>query len=179
MSIAGIVSSTFSNNQVGSQYQLTSSQFQQLGQDLASGNLSAAQSDFASLQQSFAQTAVASPSNSNPVAQAFQQLATDLKSGNLTAAQKDYSTIQQDAESARHLHNHHRMRIENGPEQNVLLQDLNQLGQTTAGGASAASPLGAQQAYATLQQDAQQVALGGESELLGSTVASSAVSFLA
>ncbi len=51
MSVSGIFSSSLSNNQVSSQYQLTNSEFQQLGQDLATGNLSSAQSDFAVLQQ--------------------------------------------------------------------------------------------------------------------------------
>lgn len=88
MSVSGIFSSSFSNNQVSSAYQLTQSQFQQLGQDLASGNLSAAQSDFAILEQAFTQpTATLTTSNSNPVAQGLQQLATDLKSRQLVRCQ--------------------------------------------------------------------------------------------
>ena len=153
MSVSGIFSN-MGNSASAISYQLQKSTFQQLGQDLMSGNLSAAQSDFATLQQAFAQpAAISSSSTSNPVSQAFQQLATDLKSGNLSAAQKDYSTIQQDLQSSgRHLHNHHRMRISSGPEQNTLLQDLNQLGQTSSSTSSpSASPVDAQQAYATLQ----------------------------
>lgn len=171
MSVSGIFSS-IGNNQVGSSansYQLQNSQFQELGQDLASGNLSAAQSDFATLQQAFAQPAtVSSSSTSNPVTQAFQQLSTDLKSGNLSAAQKDYATIQQDLQSSfRHLHNHHLPRIGTGPGQNTLPQDLNQLGQTPPSTSSqSASPADAQQAYATLQQ-----AVGAGIETLGTNTA--------
>src|SRR5271157_5323907 len=78
MSVAGIFSSLIGSNQVNSASN-GRSQMQQLGQDLLSGNLSAAQSDFATLQQAFAQSApISSTSTSNPVTQAFQQLATDL-----------------------------------------------------------------------------------------------------
>ncbi len=50
------IGNSFSNGQGGNlSFQLQKSQFQQLGQDLTSGNLSAAQSDFATLQQAFAQ----------------------------------------------------------------------------------------------------------------------------
>jgi len=73
MSIAPL-SNAFSNSPTGAlSHQLQNSQFQQLGKDLTSGNLSAAQSDFAKLQQAFAQTAAPSvTSTTNPVAQAFQ-----------------------------------------------------------------------------------------------------------
>ena len=66
--------------------------------DLTSGSLSAAQSDFNTLQQAFAQTpaATSSSTTSNPVAQAFQQLSSDLKSGHLSGAKQDYSSVQQD-----------------------------------------------------------------------------------
>ena len=129
MSVAGIFSSIIGSNQVGAP-SYGRSQMQQLGQDLLSGDLSAAQSDFATLQQAFAQSAATSSSStSNPVTQAFQQLASDLKSGNLSAAQKDYSTIQQDLQSSRHLHNHHHVKTGGGPDENPLLQDLTQLGQ--------------------------------------------------
>lgn len=71
--------------------------FNQLGQDLQSGNLTAAQTDFATLQQDFSQGATASSTQSaSPIAAAFNQLSQDLQSGNLTAAQQDFTTIQQD-----------------------------------------------------------------------------------
>jgi len=185
MSVSGIFSS-MGNSASAISYQLQNSTFQQLGQDLTSGNLSAAQSDFATLQQAFAQpAAISSSSTSNPVTQAFQQLATDLKSGNLSAAQKDYSTIQQDLQtSGRHLHNHHRMRISGGPDQNTLLQDLNQLGQTSASTSSpSASLTAAQQAYAILQPAAAGVETAGANTvgqyLLTPPVGDLPISFLA
>jgi hypothetical protein len=186
MSVSGIFSSSFSNNQLSSQYRLTNQQFQQLGQDLASGNLSAAQSDFAILQQAFAQpvatTASPASSSSNPLAQAFQQLSTDLKSGNLTAAQKDYSTVQQDLQSqfgSHHLHHHH-MRSGGGAEPNSLLQNLNQPGQDPFSPSTQSAAAGtAQQAYTSLQQLFQQAALSDQSSPAIASVASSPVSFLA
>ena len=93
MSTSGITSS------MSSQMQQIQQEFQQLGQDLQSGNLTAAQSDFTTLQNDLPQTSSTSSSTSqsnNPIAQAFSQLSQDLQSGNLTAAQQDYSTIQQD-----------------------------------------------------------------------------------
>src|SRR5260370_27784714 len=96
--------------------------FQLLGQDLQSGNLSQAQSDFASLQQllpggqqSSQLTPISSAQSNNPLATAVSQLAQDLKSGNLTSAQSDFATVQQNLQQAgpqaraahRHHHHHH------------------------------------------------------------------------
>src|SRR5450755_1201947 len=115
MSISGIQGNTFNPYQFATSN--PAQQFQQLGQALQSGNLSAAQSDFASLQKAFPQSASTSSATSstaaNPLSQAFNQLASDLQSGNLSAAQKDYSTIQQDVQGANggtsgaHSHHHH------------------------------------------------------------------------
>jgi hypothetical protein len=149
---------------------------QKLSQDLQSGNLSAAQSDFATLKAAFSQPAastgtVSTPSTSgastsNPVAQAFNQLAADLQSGNLSAAQKDLSSVQQDLQSqggpsTNHFHHHHRLSTGDGgsTDPNPILQDLNQVGQNL----TSSNLAGAQQAYATLQQELQQFALGGGS----------------
>lgn len=169
MSISGILSSSFLQNQLSSVSSPYQQDMQKRGQDLQSSNLSAAQSDFAILQQAFSQTSATSGSTtssatSNPVSQAFNQLSSDLQSGNLTAAQKDYSTLQQDLQSqvgtGHHLHNHHRIRtpgVGDSGNQNPLLQDLNQLGQSlTSNNLS-----GAQQAYATLQQQLQQSDFSG------------------
>jgi outer membrane protein assembly factor BamD (BamD/ComL family) len=99
MSISGILASTFTHQQSAPPATPYQQQIQQLGQALQSGNLSAAQSDFANLQQAFSQpaptTGPASTNTSTPVNQSFSQLASDLRSGNLAAAQKDFSTIQQ------------------------------------------------------------------------------------
>jgi hypothetical protein len=86
----------------------------QLGDDLESGNLNAAEQDFSALQLDGAQTSAtsgssiasstssssaAAPSN-NPISQAINQLSVDIQTGNLTAAQQDYSNIQQDVPNA-------------------------------------------------------------------------------
>ena len=160
MSVAGILSSL-------SQFQLggptvAKQGLQQLGQALQSGNLTAAQSDFATLQQAFAQTATPSATTSSvtspvsstgssptasPVTQAFNQLASDLQSGNLSASQKDFSNLQQDVQSvngtgsAGNLRHHHHFGGGSGGSgsssaQNTLLQDLNQLGQSPTSSSS-------------------------------------------
>lgn len=65
--------------------------FQQLGQDPKSGNLSAAQSDFTALQQNVTASASAVPSPqaaaspSTAISQDFAKLSIDLQSGNLAA----------------------------------------------------------------------------------------------
>ncbi len=164
MSISGIQSNSF-NSCVGA------NPMQQLGQDLQSGNLSAAQSDFASLQQAFTKSSTAAGTASgatfgnttSPISKAFNQLASDLQSGNLSAAQKDFSTVQQDLKNQNHPTNNLRYRTGTfggsgaSSSQNGLLQDLSQIGQSL----SSSNMTGAQKAYATLQQQLQQYALGG------------------
>ncbi|HEY2118909.1 MAG TPA: hypothetical protein VGH37_06970 [Candidatus Acidoferrum sp.] len=87
-----------------------------MGQDLKSGNLSAAQSDFATVQQDVQQIAQQQSASSahhhhhhhssdsdsqtssqqTAISALFNELGTSLQSGNLTAAQQAYSTLQQD-----------------------------------------------------------------------------------
>jgi hypothetical protein len=120
MSISGILSSGFLQKQLGAPSTPYQQSIEQLSKDLQSGNLAAAQSDFATLQKAFSpspiSTAAASAaSTSNTVAQAFNQLATDLQSGNLSAAQKDFSALQQDLEklsgpgATNRFHHYHRL----------------------------------------------------------------------
>jgi hypothetical protein len=84
----------------------------QLGSDLQSGNLSAAQSDFATLRQDLQQQGAVSShrfhhSHGGPIfenqngqqsgpATLFGELGQELQSGNTAAAQQTYSTLQQD-----------------------------------------------------------------------------------
>ena len=173
MSISAISSSSLLQSQLSAVSSPYQQDMQKLSQDLQSGNLSAAQSDFATLQKAFLQSATTSaststPSTSSPVAQAFNQLASDLQSGNLSAAQKDFSAVQQDMQSPgkltdSHFRHHSRLGLGGGggssdsSSQNSLLQDLNQVGQNL----TSSNLAGAQQAYATLQQELQQFALGG------------------
>jgi hypothetical protein len=174
MSISGILSSSNNPYQVGAASNPYQQDMQKLSQDLQSGNLSASQSDFATLQAAFSQStgSTAATSNSStssaaiftPITQAFNQLATDLQSGSVSAAQKDLSTLQQDFQNpgkltTEHFHHHQHSGGGSGDSstQNSLLQDLSQVGQNL----TSSNLAGAQQAYATLQQDLQQFALGG------------------
>jgi outer membrane protein assembly factor BamD (BamD/ComL family) len=153
MSVSGIFSSSFSDYRTqGTQNNLQKVQqeFQQLGQDLQSGNLSAAQSDFASLQSLEPQGNSNSASQGNgPISQAFNQLSQDLQSGNLSGAQQDYATLQQDVESRVEQGHHHHHHGGGGSEQGAISQAFQELGQALQSGNLSS----AQQAYSTLQQD--------------------------
>jgi outer membrane protein assembly factor BamD (BamD/ComL family) len=171
MSVTGISSSGFSEYGAQSvQKNQVAQEFQQLGQDLQAGNLSAAQSDFTTLQQLVSQAGSATASlaansssqSGNPIAQAFSQLASDLKSGNLTAAQQDFAQIQKDFQNlaaqnqasgdngAELPHHHHR------GGSNSVSQLFEQLGQSLQSG----DLTSAQSTFAALQQDLQQLPVG-------------------
>jgi outer membrane protein assembly factor BamD (BamD/ComL family) len=131
-----------------SQLQQFQQDFRQLGQDLQSGNLSAAQSDFVTLQKDLPQTnsTTSTSQNNSPIAQAFSQLSQDLQAGNLSAAQQDYSTIQQDFQSqASSMHRHHHS---GGGEGSQLSQLFDQLGQDLQAG----NLSNAQSDFTSLQQ---------------------------
>ncbi len=180
MSVSGISSSSFSDYGAQSvQKDQAEQEFRQLGQDLESGNLSAAQSDFSTLQQLTSQSATASSASTstssqsnNPIAQAFNQLATDLKSGNLSAAQQDFAQIQQDFQNeaastdngAELPHHHHRG---GGGESSTISSLFQQLGQSLQSG----NLTSAQSTFATLQQDLQQFSSTGGSAGGGSAAA--------
>jgi outer membrane protein assembly factor BamD (BamD/ComL family) len=105
-------SSSNSTTQSGSQKSNPVSQaLSQLGSDLQSGNLSAAQSDFSTLQNDlqYAQSTQGlhhhrahggpifeNQSGQNSPASLLGQLGQNLQAGNLTAAQQTYSALQQD-----------------------------------------------------------------------------------
>ncbi len=149
MSVAGISASSLFNlnsQSVQTRRQQLQQEFQQLGQDLQSGNLSAAQADFATLQQAGTQNSTSSSQSSHPLTQAFRQLASDLQSGNVKAAQQDFATIQQDLQN-RAAQGHHHHHHGGGGEGAELNQTLQQLGQDLPSG-SLSSP---QQAYTSLQ----------------------------
>jgi outer membrane protein assembly factor BamD (BamD/ComL family) len=163
MSIAGITSNLpfdYGSQTIQSKMRQFQQEFEQLGQDLQSGNLSAAQSDFATLQQYAPETNSSSASqSSSPIAQDFSQLSQDLKSGNLSAAQSDFSTLQQDFQNASATGHHHHHG--SGGGSSAISQLIQQLGQALQSG----SLTSAQQAYSTLQQEFQQFMLtsGGTS----------------
>jgi outer membrane protein assembly factor BamD (BamD/ComL family) len=171
MSVAGLSASSLFNSSAQSQFQEFNQEFQELGKDLQAGNLSAAQSDFATLQQLGPQTQSTFPAQTNdPIAQAFEQLSQDLQAGNTSAAQQDFATIQQDFQNlasqgqtqvAPHHHHHG-----SGSE---ITQLLSQLGQALQSGNLST----AQQVYNTLQQDFEQKQTTSQS---GSTSAGVSVS---
>jgi outer membrane protein assembly factor BamD (BamD/ComL family) len=148
--------------------------FQQLGQDLQSGNLSQAQSDFASLQrllpggqQSSAIASTSATQSTSPLATAVAQLAQDLQSGNLTAAQSDITTVQQDVQQTgqqqgagqAHHHHHHAGSGQSSDQQNAISTLFGELGQSLQSGNLSA----AQQAYSSIQQDFQLFGAGASS----------------
>jgi hypothetical protein len=175
MSVAGIASSILSglsNVHTGpTKFQQIRSEFQQLGQDLQSGNLTQAQQDFSALTNNFpgfSQTgaAPASQASTNPLLQAFQQLGHDLQSANLQAAQQDFTNIEQTVEqnvqqstqrAQGHHHHHHvgnsQSTVSGSQQTNSISQDFSQLAQTL----QTDNLQGAQQAFATLQNDLQQI----------------------
>jgi len=158
MSIAGI-SSTFLINSLSPQQnrlQQFRQEFQQLGQDLQAGNLSAAQSDYAQLQKLGQSSSSLASQSVLPEAQVFGQLGKDLQSGDLTAAQKDFTDIvNQIQNGGLQVHKHHHHHGGSSPVQTIQ-NDINQLGQALQSGNLSA----AQQAYTTIQSDVQQIGVG-------------------
>jgi outer membrane protein assembly factor BamD (BamD/ComL family) len=158
MSIAGIASSLYSqiSNLQSSQQTSVRSEFQQLAQDLQSGNLSQAQTDFATLQQS--DPALQSGGNS-PLQQAFTALGKDLQSGNLPAAQQEFTAIQQVFSQAAqpggqvHHHHHHHASSSQDTSSSSSQTSLSQLFTTLGQDLQTGNLNSAQQAYSALQQD--------------------------
>jgi outer membrane protein assembly factor BamD (BamD/ComL family) len=175
MSVAGILSS-LGSLQLGAPG-ATKQGLQQLKQDLQTGNLKAAQSDFAALQKAFSKesatsaanshatnptassgsTSASSSSNARPFSQAVHQLASDLTSNNLAAAQKDFSALKEELPQANGLNSaggarhHHSSGGAGDNSQNsggtTPSALFTQLSQALASGNMAS----AQQAYASLQ----------------------------
>jgi hypothetical protein len=163
MAVAGILNSVLfhATNVPSTSQQSKVGTFQQLGQDLQSGNLSAAQSDFAVLTQNALGNQLGS---ANTINQAFNTLGQDLQSGNLAAAQRDYATLRQDLQQnsgSSPVHHHHHHHGGGSGQQNGSAQQTDpisvafgSLGQALQSGNLAA----AQQAYSTIQADLPQFA---------------------
>lgn len=107
MSVTGVtIPNLYPSSSGGKQFQQIQQDFQQLGQDLQSGNLSRAQQDYATLTSALPSN---QQQNSNsPIAQAFAQLGQALQSGDLAKAQQAFSTIQQDIQQNQSTQGHHR-----------------------------------------------------------------------
>lgn len=178
MSVSGISGSnlfaSYNSTTVQNKFQQIQQGFQQLGQDLQTGNLSQAQTDFTALQkllpgqqQSATTGSQAGSQASNPVAQVVSQLGQDLKAGNLSAAQSDLATLQQDLQQqstgATHGHHHHHPHAESSQasgqqtQQSSIATLFGNLGQELQSGNLTA----AQQTYSSLQQDFLQFNGGG------------------
>lgn len=162
----------FASTAVQNKFQQIQHEFQQLGQDLQSGNLSQAQSDFAALQpylpgqqQSVASATQADSQNTNPVLQTISKLGQDLKAGNLSAAQSDFTTLQQDLQQQGAVsgHRHHHRPQPGSPQesgqQNGVATLFGNLSQELQSGNLTA----AQQTYSALQQDFLQFTSGNGS----------------
>jgi outer membrane protein assembly factor BamD (BamD/ComL family) len=183
MSIIGILSSslfstgaaqnTQSTQNTPSTFQQIKTEFQQLGQDLQSGNVAAAQSDFTTLSKNLstiiqapASTATGANPSESPLATAFAKLGQDLQSGNLQAAQQDFATVQQDAQQlsasqqVARGHGHHHHHTESSQSSSTSSQQTNPINQAFSALAQdlqAGNLSGAQSAFSALQNDLQQI----------------------
>ena len=140
-------------------------ELQQLGSDLQSGKLTAAQQDYVTLSQS---GPLANSQATNPLVQDLQAVGSALQSGNLSSAQQAFSTFQQAVHqqgsqaqgSEGHHHHFHRGGGGDGGQVNSeLSQAFSSLEQAVQSGNSSS----AQTALSTLQQDLAQLGfnLGG------------------
>ena len=163
MSIAGI-SSTFLLNSLSprqTSLQQFKDEFQQLGQDLQASNLTAAQADYAQLQQIEQQknSSTSQSNTTNSVSQLFAQLGKDLSSNNVSSAQDDFNDIMKAIQSrgGSQVHHHHHHRGAGSSSQTSAVQtDLNTLGQALQAGNLSA----AQSAYTSVQTDLQSIGVG-------------------
>jgi len=177
MSVSGISASSFfaglNSTAVQHKFKQVQQELRQLGQDLQSGNLSQAQSNFSALRQLLPsqQSATAGTQSvsqaSNPVSQVNSQLAQDLKAGNLSAAQSDFATLQKDVQqgvvSGHHRHHQHAEDSRASGPQNGPATLFGDLGQELQSGNVTA----AQQTYSALQQDFLQFAGGNAASAAG------------
>ena len=191
MSVSGVSSSDPLRTSVArgaqNKFQQIQTQFQKIGQDLQSGNLTQAQADFTTLSQQLPSSQQAANSTSagptSTLAKAFQTLGQDLQAGNLAASQADFAAIQQDTQQQGsgqtygHHHHHHGGAEPAQQTKGTLQQDLTSLGKALQSGTLSS----AQQAYSTLQADLQQefsnlgASTGGTTTQGSSATASGAV----
>jgi outer membrane protein assembly factor BamD (BamD/ComL family) len=180
MSIIGILSSnlftageahnTQSSQNNPSKFQQIKTEFQQLGQDLQSGNLAKAQSDFATLSQDLtgagqsSTTSTNSATGTSTVAEAFTQLGQDLQSGNLQGAQQDFTSLQHDLQQisspqveGHHHHHHHHTESSESSSSSQQANPIVQAFSTLAQDLQVGNLSGAQSAFAALQNDLQQI----------------------
>jgi hypothetical protein len=161
MSVSGISANSYLSQSLQnwqSKAQTIQTEFQQLGQDLQSGNLTQAQSDFNTLSQNLP----SSLQNNSPLSQAFSSLGTSLQSGNVSAAQKAYATVQQDLQQAgqSHHHHHHHGGDDSQSSDSSTGSTLSKLLGTLGSALTAGNLSAAQTAYSTLSQGLQALTQG-------------------
>ncbi len=167
---AGAAQNTRSSQNTPSNFQQIKTEFQQLGQDLQSGNLTAALSDFTTLSQNISgasqstATSANSTTGNNVVAQAFAQLGQDLQSGNLQGAQQDFTNLQKDVQqnSSQQVgghrgHHHHTEGSQSSSSSSQQANPISQAFSTLAQDLQAGNLSGAQSAFSMLQSDLQQI----------------------
>ena len=158
------------------------SDFKQLGQDLQSGNVTQAESDYTTLTTDLSSfspnstsagtsnadsTTTSTDSSTSSIADALTTLGQDLQSGNLSAAQSDFTTVQNDLQKA----TKHAPPPPPPPSSststststNSILKELSTLGDAL----SSNDLTSAQTAYSTLQQDILQLGVNGLTSQLG------------
>jgi len=165
MSVTGISTANFfDTTDVEGETKKRKAEFDQLGSDIQSGNLSAAQEDYVELTQNSANGA-SGANSSDPLAIDFSALQNALQSGNLSEAQTAYAQIQQDFQNPGNG-------SQPGSSQNGIAQDFQSLAQALQSG----NLSGAQTAYTTLLQDLQDLGQNGSTSSSSSTDAASATS---
>lgn len=148
--------------------------FKDLASALQSGDLTAAQTAFASLQQLLPNSSAGNQtqngqqgSGQNPFATDFSALAKALQSGDLSAAQTAFAKLQQDTQSVQGHHHHHHHKASASTQSTASTTSSSSVGSTAGSGqnqfATDFSALGqalqsgnlsqAQAAFAKLQQD--------------------------
>ncbi len=153
MSVAGIASAGLSQlASLQHNYQQVRSEFKQLGQDLQSGSLTQAQTDFVTLSQS----AASQFSGNSPVAKTLNSLGQALQSGNLSAAQQAFASLPSNLVGPCAVpHSAHAGSV--SAQQSAFSQALSQMGQALQSGNLTA----AQQAFSAMQQGWQQMESNG------------------
>jgi hypothetical protein len=170
MSVAGIAATAFSTlAQVQHKYQNLQAQFKQLGQDLSSGNLTKAQTDFVALSQSLASQATGvNPATSKAANSSVQAPAPGqtMDAGQATLPPIPiYASVKQQFLGDHPAHPHIANSSAFVQQKSGLTQMLNQLGQAL----QSRNLLGAQQAFASMQQLWVHNPLMGASTTTGST----------
>jgi hypothetical protein len=158
MSVTSV--SSVNGNQTGiqSQWQQQMQDFKALANALHSGNLTTAQSSFATWQQDFQAngstntqtTQQTQPFGSNSQANTdFQALSSALQSGDLSSAQQAFASLQQDLQGAGHAHRHHHHHSANAADTN------NSNNSTTQSSNSATAPSSVQSSIVQALLDTQ------------------------